>query len=167
MNATVEAAETEVSLEQALRDEFTPLIKTVTLAELPAFIDKLMNRQHDYGSICVALGLAAAATAWAGDKHKNGGITGFQAGAVFWEFARAWGSPTIGECGARFVNYDDLLFPQYGERFTAISPDTLKKVQEVALKRLSEKGELVHPEVRAHWEAIALGQSPFGLRVAA
>lgn len=153
--------------EKALRDEYAPRVREVTLEELPSFISELMDREHDYGSICVAIGIAAAATAWACNKHKNGGVTGFQAGAVFWEFVRAWGSPSIGECGARIVNYDDLLFPQYADKFTSISADTLEAVRKAAEKNLAERDGPLSEAVIAHWQSIVDGHPPFGLNVAA
>jgi len=154
--------------EQKLRDEYTDRIRTVTIAELPDFIAGLMNRQHDYGTICVALGIAAAGTAWACNKHDNGGITGFQAGAVFWEFAKAWGSPSLGETGARILQYDNLLFPQYDHVFTKISQSTFDRIKAAAEKKLAERDdERTAASVIAHWQSIAAGNVPFGLGIEA
>lgn len=150
--------------EKEFRDTYSPRIKEVTLETLPAFVNELMNQEHDYGSICVALGLAAAATAWACDKHENGGITGFQAGAVFWEFVRAWDPSMIGECGARVVNYDELLFPQYKTKFTSISQSTFDTLKKEAEKQLADN-DMAHPEVIAHWQSIVAGQVPFDLSI--
>lgn len=157
----------EINTEQALRDEYKDRVKSVTLDELPSFITELMDRDHDYGTICVALGVAAAATAWACNKHKNGGVTGFQAGAVFWEFTRAWGAPEIGATGAGFVNYDNLLYPQYESYFGTISSDILNQVRAEAVKRLAEieDGDLLSGKVIEHWRFLANGGVPFGLRV--
>lgn len=156
----------EVNIEQALRDEFKERVKDITLEELPAVINDLMDREHDYGSICVALGVLAAATAWACNKHKNGGITGFQAGAVFWEFARAWGSPQLGETGSRFVNYDNLLYPQYEDSFGTIDRGTLERVRAAAVKKLADlNDDMVATQVVEHWRYLANGGVPFGLRV--
>ena len=50
---------------------------------LPAFLKKISSDyQHDYGTICQAVAMAAIAAAWAFDRGLQGGITGFQAGAV-------------------------------------------------------------------------------------
>jgi hypothetical protein len=158
----------EGSLEKQLRDEYGPKVGGVTPETLPSFISELMSKDHDYGSVCVAMGLAAAATAFACNKHEGarGGITGFQSGAVFWEFVRAWGSPTIGECGARMVNYENLLYPQYENDFKSITTETFEAVQKRAVELLAEK-DTASPAVIAHWQTIALGQSPFGLPVRA
>ncbi|TIR98845.1 MAG: hypothetical protein E5X19_05400 [Mesorhizobium sp.] len=137
----------------------------MTLAELPAFIADVMGRQHDYGTICVAIGSIAAATAWACNKHEHGGVTGYQAGAILWEFARAWGAPSIGKTGARFQNFDDLLYPQYGERFTAVSQRTWDALQAEAAKNLQGKWDVAHPDVIAHWRSIVDGVVPFGLTI--
>lgn len=153
-------------LETQLRDEFTPKLKDVTLETLPALINDLMNREHDYGSICVAIGIAAAATGWACNRHEHGGITGFQSGAVFWEFVKAWGSPSIGKSGARIINFDDLLYPQYAEKFTGISEDTLQRVRALAAENIASK-DMASASVVAHWQSIVDGAVPFGLSVTA
>lgn len=62
-----------------------------TLETLPSFLKNLMEGyNHDYGTVCHALAAGAVATAWAMNAHDNGGITGFQAGAVMWEFIKGW-----------------------------------------------------------------------------
>lgn len=156
----------KTNTEQALRDEFKDKIKNTTIDELPEVIRSLIEREHDYGTICVAMGIAAATTAWAMDKHENGGITGFQAGAVAWEMLRHWGALYPGECGGRMLNYDDLLYPQYGDKFTTISAHAWKEVQKKAEKNIEEK-EGCAPSVLAHWRSIVGGNVPFGLSVTA
>lgn len=158
--------------EQKLRDEFSERVKSVTVEELPAFIADIMGRNHDYGSVCVALGMAAAATAWACNKHEGacGGVTGFQSGAIAWEFLRHWGALyPKGECGGRFVDFNDLLFPQYGDKFTSISASTWEAVQAEARKRLREAdgGKMISSSVYEHWISVSNGVVPFGLRIAA
>lgn len=158
---------TEENTEQALRDEFKDKIKNTTLEELPAVISSLIDRQHDYGTICVAMGIAAATTAWAMNKHQNGGISGFQAGAVAWEMLRHWGALYPGECGGRMLDYNDLLFPQYADKFTAISASTWAEVQKQAAKKLDEADLHAAESVVAHWRSVAEGNVPFGLTIAA
>ena len=152
----------EINTEQMLRDEFADRVKTTTLDELPALIEELIERNHDYGTICVAMGIAAAATAWAMNKHPNAGITGFQAGAIAWEFLRHWGALYPGDCGGRMQDYEHLLYPQYADRFTSISKEAWGMVTEKAKSNLAEK-DGAHPSVVAHWQSIAAGQVPFGL----
>ena len=163
--------EEEANSEKFLRDAYADRLKDVTPETLPQFIEDVMSDPHvdDYGGICVAIGMIAAASAWAMNRHPGarGGITGFQAGAVMWEFIRHWDSSIVGECGARIQRFDDLLYPQYAEKFTTISRSTADLVQDRARVLLEEKsaGE-VHPNVRAHWQVLAAGQPPFGIRVA-
>lgn len=156
---------TEEDTEQALRDAFKDKIQTTTLNELPDLIRSLIDREHDYGTICVAMGIAAATTAWAMNKHENGGITGFQAGAVAWEMLRHWGALYPGECGGRMLNYDDLLFPQYAHKFTTISETTWAEVRKKAAQNLSDN-ETAARSVAVHWQSIVDGHVPFGLTVA-
>lgn len=153
--------------EKNFRDEFSDRIQTVDLDELPSLINQMMDRKHDYGTICVALGMAAAATAWAMNKHHQGGVTGFQSGAIAWEFLRHWGALyPRGECGGRFVDFDDLLYPQYASKFTSISESTWEALQKEAAKKLSGKDGSVdnaHSAVVDHWRSITNGVVPFGL----
>ena len=58
----------------------------------------------DYGTVCHAIALSAVATAWAANKTAQGGITGFQAGAVMWEFIKNW-SYSSNKTGMRLVDY--------------------------------------------------------------
>lgn len=159
------------SSEKAFRDEFAGRVKTTSLEELPALLTEMIDRPHDYGSICVALGIAAATTAWAMNKHPNAGITGLQAGFVAWEMLRHWGSLYPGACGGRMQDFDNLLYPAYADKFTTIPKANFEDVQEKARDLLKKHGETgadhVHPDVWAHWNSIASGDVPFGLSLSA
>ena len=151
--------------EEGLRELLKKESETVTLETLPAFMKLALDRQQDYGTICVAIGACAVAAARAADRSKFGGITGFQAGAVFWEFVRGWGS--FGEGPKRMVNYANLLYPQHRDDFTTISSDTWEWVKEEAAKKIAEfgnKGAAV--QVADHWKMIVESdRPPFGLVV--
>lgn len=138
--------------------------REMTAEKLPEFIRKLTHDyEHDYGTICHAIAAAAVAAAWAVERSPSGGITGFQAGAVMWSFMEHWNSI---KGPARLIQYDDLLYPQYEHKFTAISPDTWEHVRKEAEKLIAERSaETVHPDVFMHWQSVAKGQIPFGLRV--
>lgn len=102
-----------------------------TLESLPSFLSHIMeDYQHDYGTICHALAAGGIATMWAMNKEKQGGITGFQSGAVMWEFIRNW-NKTHNKTGLRLVDYDNFLYPQYAAEYEkTISPhvwDSIKK----------------------------------------
>lgn len=152
--------------EATARTEWQERAKKMTLAELPEFLRELSeDYQHDYGTICVAIGAAAVAAAWAMEKTPQGGITDFQAGAVTWEMIRGWNSSMIGESGARIQNFDDLLYPQYVSKFTAISPSVWEKLQEKAKAKLQESAGMAHERVVAHWKSIVNGIVPAGLHI--
>lgn len=88
-----------------------------TLETLPQFMNHVLNDyRHDYGTICKAIGACAIAAAWAANASPQGGITGFQAGAVMWEFIRNW-NYRRNKCGLKIVDIDDMLYPQYGAKF--------------------------------------------------
>jgi len=152
--------------EQELRTEWQKEAREQTLDTLPAFLAKLAAYPHNYGTIVVALGAGAVATARALDRTPNGGITGFQAGGVMWEFIQGWDANMAGDNPQRLVNYGDLLYPQYATKFTSISPETWDWAQQEAKRHLQEE-EFAHPKVREHWESIAGGNIPFGLSVEA
>jgi hypothetical protein len=148
----------------------------VTLETLPEFLRHLTeDYKHDYGTICRAIAAGAVATAWAIDHSSVGGITGFQAGAVMWEFITHWMSE-YKDKPLKLVNYENMLFPQYEDKFdTTISPDTWQYLQKEARRMLDNKPEKegvyevdhsqAHPAVRKHWQSIVDGKVPFGYRV--
>ena len=134
-----------------------------TLETLPGFLIKLTTEfKHDYGTICHAVAAAAVAAAWAVEHSPAGGITGFQGGAVMWEFIKHWNH--LEDKPLRLVDFSHMLYPQYESHFQkTITPDTWKWLQEEARKNLGEKGG--HKEVREHWKMIAMGVVPFGYEV--
>jgi hypothetical protein len=133
------------------------------IEELAAFITRLLgDYQHDYGTICHALAAGAIATCKMMDNSAQGGITGFQAGAIMWEFMKHWNDIGL---PARLIDFNNLLYPQYEYEFNSISEDTWSYIREEARKKLSDRENLVHPDVYAHWKSIADGKVPFGLRI--
>lgn len=146
--------------EQELRTHLKAKMESVTLDTLPAFIEEALAEGNGYGEICVAIGAIAAAAAKAADRSERGGITGFQASAVFWEFQRFWG--VFGDGPMRMLCYDDALYPQTLYKFQpTFSAETWKWMQERAAERLLESPD-AHPNVLAHWAAIANGTLPDG-----
>lgn len=137
---------------------------------LPEFMSHVLNDYyHDYGTICKAIGACAIAAAWAANKNPRGGITGFQAGAVMWEFIKHW-NHTCNKTGMRLIDYDDMLYPQYEDRFAkTITKGLMERLTEEAKKLIAEhesnSQSTVHPEVLAHWKKIAQGIPPFGYEV--
>jgi hypothetical protein len=139
--------------------------RNITPDQLPEFLHKLMTQyRHDYGTVCHALAAGAVATCWAMNSEPQGGITGFQAGAVMWEFIKHW----LHQDGPmKLLQYEDFLFPQmvYKFRNTNVSKATLEWLQQEAKKKLDEKSDFAHPEVKAHWEMLAEGRLPEGFAV--
>lgn len=122
-----------------IKAEWAEKSKGVTLETLPAFLDELAgNYSHDYGTICHAMATAAIAAACALDRTPQGGITGFQAGAIMWEFIRGW-NYTSNKCGLAIVDYDNLLYPQYSDKFSkTISACTWENLQKIAAEKILE-----------------------------
>lgn len=156
----------EVTEEMRPEKEWFEQARKQTLKTLPDFINHVMNDfSHDYGTVCHAVAACALAAAWAANNEPNGGITGFQAGFVMWDFIKQWSFPS-NEIGLKIIDYDNLLYPQYEFKFyKTLSKDTWVKLQGKAKKLLAEKGDYVHPDVAAHWKSIAAGVIPFGYSI--
>lgn len=132
----------------------------MTMEELPEFLRHLVeDYEHDYGTICHALAAGSLATTHAMNKTEQGGITGFQSGAIMWEFIRHWGIGINGPM--QLIRYENMLYPQYWEYFTTISESTWKWLQREAKRKLKESPD-AHPDIKAHWEKIVNGKVPFG-----
>jgi hypothetical protein len=123
----------------------------------------LADYHHDYGTIvhAVAAGAVAMANGMNREGHQ-GGLTGFQAGFVFWGFYKHWMREPDGP--KRLVSYEDMLYPQSERTFRAITPDTWAWLQARARERLAESPD-AHPKVAAHWRSIVDGTVPFGFAV--
>ena len=136
--------------------------KEQTRETLTDFIDHLSNDyEHDYGTICHALTAGAIATAWVINRGPQGGITGFQAGAVMWEFIRNWNHV---EGPLRLVDYKNMLYPQYEDDFQkTMSKDAWEYLQKKAKEGLADTGGT--PNVRMHWQSIVDGIVPFGYKI--
>jgi hypothetical protein len=128
-----------INEEMKMHEEWFKEAKDMTMEKLPEFLRHLMeDYQHDYGTICHALGAGAIATAWALDRYPQGGITGFQAGFVMWDFIRNW-SYSGNKTGLKIIDYDNLLYPQFGDKFEkVITADTWRNVQEQAKLRIAD-----------------------------
>jgi len=137
--------------------------RKMTVKQLPRFIRHLtQDYDHDYGTICHAVAAASIAAARAVDHSEQGGITGFQASCIMWEFIQRWMS--YEDQPLSLLQYNNMLYPQYKEKFTCITTHTWKWLQEQSAKNLKDKIE-AHPDVIKHWESIVSGKIPFGLGV--
>ena len=149
-----------------LRDMLVEKRKEInTFEDLTNFLKYVEeNCNEDYGGAPRSMAQACLAVAW----YLSGkfGITGFQAGFVMWDFIFGW-IKTHNQTSLKLVDYDDMLYPQYGYKFEkTISPDVWESIKEAAKKRLNEDpGYEVHPIVRAHWQSIVDGNVPFGYTV--
>jgi hypothetical protein len=149
----------------ALREQWFAAANEQTLETLPDFLKTLAQFEFDYNTICYAVAAAAIAAAWAIDRSPNGGITGFQASAVMWEFITEWCQL---KGPARLLKWEDMLYPQQADKFITISPETWHWLQEKAKEKLEEATPPAfpaHPDVLAHWKSIEAGHVPFGYRV--
>lgn len=146
-----------------LEKEWFQEAKKQTRDTLGQFIDHLMtDYQHDYGTICHAIAAAALAATYAADNSPQGGITGFQAGFIMWDFIKQWMYPT-NTCGLKIVDYDNMLYPQYERHFDKTIPShTWELLQAQAKELLKTEAHDAHNEVYKHWQSIANGQVPFG-----
>lgn len=160
--ARLEAAR-PISEKDGIHEGWYEDARKMTLEQLPDFLKHLTTAyKHDYGTICHAIAAAAVAAAWAVEKSPQGGITGFQGGAVMWQFMEKWNGIKF---PARLVQYDDMLYPQYERKFTTISKDTWEHLQKKAGELLKGERRHAHPDVVAHWKKVAEGVIPFGYSI--
>ena len=120
------------------------------------------NYNTGYGEAPRAMAQACLAV---GDfLAKDFGITGFQASFVMWDFILDWRYKN-NKCGLCMVNFDDMLYPQYGYKFAkTISAERFEKIKEQAKENL-EKNKCAHPDVIKHWKSIVNGEIPFGFTI--
>lgn len=162
----------QITKKDKLENEWFKEAKEQTIDTLPTFINHIMNDYvHDYGTICHAVSACALAAAYAANSHEQGCITGFQAGFVMWDFVKQW-MYEGNKCGMKIIDYDNMLYPQYGDKFDKfITKNTFKKIQKEAQIRLDEstkeddRYELAHPRVVNHWRSIIDGNIPFGYKL--
>lgn len=156
-----------VTEEEHLEKDWFAEANKQTLETLPDFMKHIMNDYvHDYGTVCHAVAACAIAAAWAANKMDGarGGITGFQAGFVMWDFIRQL-NYSSNKCGMRIIDYDKMLYPQYEDMFQkTISSDTWNSLIKQAEENLKNR-QNAHPAVVAHWESIKNGHVPFGYEV--
>lgn len=132
-----------------------------TFDDLIAFLTEIKDNYSNcgYGETIRAIGQAITATAfYFGDIM---GTTGFQASCIMWDFIRNYIYPH-NKCGMRLMDYDKMLYPQYGYQFDKTIPQsTWEELQKTAIENL-EDNEYAAPAVRKHWQSIADGIVPFG-----
>lgn len=120
------------------------------------------NTEHDYNTTCHAIAAICIAAGWLGSNKLN--ITGFQASCIMWDFITQWMYST-NKCGLALINYDNMLYPQYWDRFEkTITAEQFKKMQEIAAKNLKEE-DSAHSDVLEHWQEIVKGKIPFGFTI--
>jgi hypothetical protein len=157
---------TEMSNEElfALRDSWYSEAAKQTVETLPAFMEMLAEFQHDYNTAPYAITAAALGASWAMDKTPHCGITGFQAGCIMWEYIQNW-NICLKDKPLSLVNYESMLYPQYGYKFTTINTRTWKWIQEQAYEKYNAADWAVCDEVKEHWKSIIDGKVPFGYTV--
>ena len=68
--------------------------------------------------------------------------------------------------GLKLIDYDEMLYPQYKERFEKVlSASVWERLQDRAKECLNEESSLAAEEVKKHWENIVSGNVPFGYKV--
>lgn len=139
--------------------------KEQTIETLPKFMQHVLNDyEHDYGTICHAISACAIAASSAANATEQGGITGFQAGAVMWSFIRRW-NYTGNKTGLKIIDYDDMLYPQYEEKFDKVIDGGMWELLKMEAKELLETKSYATDRVKAHWQSIVDGKVPFGYTV--
>lgn len=128
-----------------------------SIDEAAAFAHRIMNNyHHDYGTICHAV--AAVGVAMSNAVGFPAGVTGFQAGAIGWMLHSKW--QQWGDEPRSIVDYSNLLYPQYDDKFATINQYTHEWLMKRAETLIAEKNEHAHPDVTKRWKQIASGWLP-------
>lgn len=155
--------------EQEFREQAYEIAKSVnTTEELAEFVNFISCTPLDYGTVVYAQCATMLAAQHVMNESEQGGITGFQAGFIGWEMVKKFMS--VGDCGLTIIDWENMLYPQYEERFEkTISRGIFEGLQKKAKERLAKSnddesinGYSLHPEVRKHMESIVSGVVPFG-----
>ena len=164
-------SKTPVTEEMRPEKEWFEEAKKQTLESLPAFISHVMNDyEHDYGTVCHAVAACAYAGACAANNSEGGGITGFQAVCVMWDFIMHWAKPE-NKTALRLLDFDDMLYPYHAARLEKTIPRSVwVSLQNEAVTKLGAAAELadgheVCGAVVEHWKSIAGGKVPFGYTI--
>jgi len=150
---------------QAILEEWREEAHAMTMENLPEFLERITKEyEHDYGTICHAISIGGIATMYAINNSDQGGITGFQAGAVMWENIMNWDSSYRGK-PLTLVDYSNMLYPQYEYKFQkTISNSTRDYLIKEAKRNLKENPD-ANPDVIEHWKQISEGVVPFNHRI--
>lgn len=138
--------------EKQLRESETPWPQTE--AELLSILRVLTDRQQDYGTCVYVMSIAAiAAFNYASSKV---GSSGFQASCADLDFLRR---SRLIKGPFMISKAEDAIYPQYDlraklEKFLEDSKGWLRDES----KKLIESSPAAHPNVMAHWKALASAQ---------
>lgn len=140
----------------------------VTRENLNDFISSIMDRyDFDYGSYVYAITVCSIATAYACGQA----LSGYQASLVGLQFIEEWTYHNV-KSGLSIRNWDDMLYPQYVERFEKIIPKEIWiNLQKEAKTRFddiindTDRLKYTSRAVLEHLKSIADGQVPFGYTI--
>lgn len=143
-----------ITEEMKLHEKWFEEARKQTVETLPEFVRHLIeDYQHDYGTICHAIGAAGIAGMCAVENSPVGGITGFQSRFCMWDVIRQWNFRS-NKCGLKLVDYDKLLYPQNQDDFFSIGRKILQSVQQEAKNKIEEYNNATQKwaEDHAAWE---------------
>jgi len=135
--------------EKAMRDYELP--KFESLEELTEFIQALQEQDHDYGTCCYAMSLAATATF----NYMAGqlGCTGFQASCADMDIlkrTRMIKGPFM------IIKGEEMLYPQMNPKAKLQEAlDSWKEWAKEEVTRLLKESPGASPNVIAHWKTLA------------
>jgi hypothetical protein len=120
-----------------------------SLRDVQRIVEAVTKRQHDYGTCVYAMSISAEA-AFNYVSHELG-CTGFQASCADLNFLSRTRHM---EHGFQIINYDNLLYPQYADKWPSRSKvieENIDELGKAAEKKLAESIG-VHPNVARWWE---------------
>lgn len=164
----LEHNETETVCQSFDREAWYKKAYEQTADTLGDFVKSVMAQDLDYGTVCEAVATCAIAAIHAANETENGGVTGFQMGAIMWQIIREM-NYRDNASGLKIINYDEMLFPQYEYHFDKkIRRDIWEALQAEAKRRLEDipnKSYPINPHIESHWKSIVDGKVPFGFTI--
>lgn len=124
------------------------------------FINELLHGYDlDYGAKIHAA--AACTIAMFNACDDIFGFSGFQSSASIMQVLYKM-NYRCNKTGIRVIDYDEMLYPQYKDKFRSIPQNTWEALRKRADELIAESEWIADPSVLHHWMSISSGIVPFG-----
>ncbi len=124
------------------------------------FINELLHGYDlDYGASIHAAAACTIAMFIACDDIFS--LSGFQSSASIMQVLYKLNYP-CNKTGIRVIDYDEMLYPQYKDKFRSIPRNIWELLRKRASELIDEDKSIANPSVLHHWKGVSSGIVPFG-----